>query len=108
MKIFRNRKSLITEISGLKKLAFIPTMGALHKGHISLINKAKKKTKKVLVSIYINPKQFNSKNDFRKYPRKLKKDINILKRINVNYLYIPTYQDIYSIKPKTKIYIDSF
>ena len=108
MKIFRNRKSLTTEISGLKKLAFIPTMGALHKGHISLINKAKKKTKKVLVSIYINPKQFNSKNDFRKYPRKLKKDINILKRINVNYLYIPTNQDIYSIKPKTKIHIDSF
>ena len=45
MKIFKNRKSLISEISSLKKIAFIPTMGALHKGHISLINKAKKKNK---------------------------------------------------------------
>ena len=43
MKIFKNKKSLINEISGLKKIAFVPTMGALHKGHISLINKAKKK-----------------------------------------------------------------
>ena len=65
MKIFRNKKSLISEISNLKKIAFVPTMGALHKGHVSLINKAKKKSKEVLVSIYINPKQFNSKKDFK-------------------------------------------
>ena len=51
MKIFRDRKSLVKEITGLKKIAFVPTMGALHKGHLSLIKKAKKKSKDVLVSI---------------------------------------------------------
>ena len=108
MKIFKNKKSLIREISGLKKIAFVPTMGALHKGHVSLINKAKKKSKKVLVSIYINSKQFNSKKDFRKYPRKLHKDIEILKNIKINYLYMPTYKDIFSFKPKNKIHLHNF
>jgi pantoate--beta-alanine ligase len=108
MKIFKNKKSLINEISGHKKIAFVPTMGALHKGHISLINKAKKKSNEILVSIYINPKQFNSRKDFNKYPRKLIKDIKILKKIKIKYLYIPTYKDIYSFNPKNKIYLNSF
>ena len=68
MKIFRNKNSLIKEISGLKDLAFIPTMGSLHKGHMSLINKAKKESKQVLVSIYVNSKQFSSKKDFKTVP----------------------------------------
>jgi len=108
MKIFKYKKNLIKEISTLKKIAFIPTMGALHKGHISLINKAKKKSNEVLVSIYVNPKQFNSKKNFSKYPRKLNKDIKILKKIKIDYLYIPNDKDIYSFKPKTKIYLDPF
>lgn len=108
MKIFRNKKTLINKISNLKNVAFIPTMGALHKGHLSLINKAKKKSKEILVSIYINPKQFNSRKDFKKYPRRLNKDIQILKRIKINYLYIPTDKDIYSFKPNTKIYLSQF
>ena len=108
MKIFRDKKSLINEISGINKIAFVPTMGALHKGHISLINKAKRKSNKVLVSIYVNPKQFSSKNDFKRYPRKLKIDIKSLKNIKINYLYIPDYKDIYLFKTKNKIYLDSF
>ena len=108
MKIFKNKKSLINEISGLKKIAFVPTMGALHKGHISLINKAKKKSNEVLVSIYVNPKQFNSKKDFKKYPRKLIKDIKILKKEKIDYLYIPTSKDIYSFSPKNKIFLNNF
>jgi pantoate--beta-alanine ligase len=108
MKIFRDKKSLINEIFDLKKIAFVPTMGALHKGHISLIRKAKNKKNKILVSIYVNPKQFNSKKDFKKYPRKLKKDIMILKKINVDYLYVPNDKDIYSFKTKNKIYLNNF
>jgi pantoate--beta-alanine ligase len=108
MKIFKDKKSLIDEISGLKKIAFVPTMGALHKGHVSLINKAKKKTNEVLVSIYVNPKQFDSKKDFTKYPRKLKKDIKTLKNIKIKYLYLPNNKDVYSFKPNTKIFLDNF
>ena len=80
MKIFRNKNNLIKEISGLKNLGFVPTMGTLHSGHISLIRKAKKESKRVLVSIFINSKQFSSRKDFKKYPRNLNADINILKK----------------------------
>ena len=108
MKIFRNKKSLIKKIMGLSNIAFVPTMGALHKGHISLINKAKEESNNVLVSIYVNPKQFYAEKDFKNYPRKLNKDIDILKKNKVDYLYIPSDRDIYSLKPKTKIYLDKF
>jgi|TARA_B110000881_G_C18562443_1_gene510617 pantoate--beta-alanine ligase len=108
MKIFQNKKKLIKEILGIDNIAFIPTMGALHKGHISLINKAKKKSNKVLVSIYINPKQFNTQNDFKKYPRKLNKDIKCLKNLKINYLYVPNNKDMYSFKTKKKIHLDNF
>ena len=102
MKIFKYKNNLIKEISGLKNLAFIPTMGALHKGHISLIDRAKKKSKQVLVSVYINPKQFNSKKEFKKYPKNFNKDINILKRKKIDYLYVPNHKDIHSFKVKKK------
>ena len=108
MKIFRNKDNLIREISGLKDLGFIPTMGGIHKGHLSLVNKAKRKSNKVLVSLYVNAKQFNSKKDFKKYPRNFNKDINILKKNNVNYLYIPTDKDVYSFRTDVKIYLDDF
>ena len=91
MKIFRNKNNLIEEISSLKSLGFVPTMGALHKGHLSLVDKAKKESKQVLVSIYINAKQFDSKNDFNKYPRNYNKDISLLKKKK---LIIYTYQQI--------------
>jgi len=108
MKIFKNKNNLIKEISKEKGLGFVPTMGALHKGHISLINKAKKESEKVLVSIYINPKQFNSRSDFKKYPRNLVKDISLLKKKKINYLYIPNNKDIYSFRTVTPIYLDKF
>ena len=80
-------------------------MGSLHKGHLSLIKIAKNKSKKILVSIYINPSQFNDKKDFLKYPRSLKKDISILKKLKVNYLFLPNDKEIYKqgIKKKIKI-----
>ena len=108
MKIFRNKNNLNKEISGLKNLGFVPTMGALHNGHISLIRKAQKESKQVLVSIYINAKQFNSRKDFKKYPRNFNKDINILKKNKVDYLYIPNDKDIYFFKVKKTIHLDKF
>ena len=65
MKIIRRKKDLDKFKKRLKTFSFVPTMGGLHEGHEFLIKKAQKKTKKVLVSIFINPKQFNSKNDFK-------------------------------------------
>ena len=108
MKIFRNKNNLIKEISGLENLGFVPTMGALHKGHISLIRKARKVSKKVLVSIYINAKQFNSRKDFKKYPKNFNKDIDILKKQKVDFLYIPNDKDIYSFEVKKTIHLDKF
>ena len=108
MKIFRNKNNLIEEISSLKSIGFVPTMGALHKGHLSLVDKAKKESKQVLVSIYINAKQFDSKNDFNKYPRNYNKDISLLKKKKIDYLYIPTDKDLYSFKTINPIYLNKF
>ena len=108
MKIFKDKKNLINEISKKENIAFVPTMGSIHKGHLSLIKKAKKKSKNVLVSIYVNPKQFNSNSDFKKYPRNTNKDVAILKKMKIKYLYLPTYSDIYSFKPISPVYLGNF
>jgi len=108
MKIFKDKNKLQKEIFNKKSISFVPTMGGLHKGHIYLIKKSKKIANMNLVSIYVNPKQFNNKNDFLNYPINLKKDLNILQKLNVNYVYLPTYKDIYSFKPIKEIYLDKF
>ena len=69
MKILRTKHDLKEAINKIKNLGFVPTMGSLHNGHISLIKKSKLKCNKTLVSIYVNPKQFNNNKDFSKYPR---------------------------------------
>ena len=108
MKIFKDKHTLQKEILKTKGISYVPTMGGLHKGHISLIKQSKKSKLKTLVSIYVNPKQFNKKEDFRSYPRNTKKDIKVLKKLKISYLYIPTYKDIYGFKPKKKVFLDKF
>ena len=108
MKIFKEKKQLISEISKVKNIAFVPTMGSIHTGHLSLIKKAKKISKNVLVSIYVNPKQFNSNSDFKKYPRNINKDIALLKKTKIQYLYLPTYKDIFTFKPKLSFILNPF
>ena len=108
MKIIKNVNELKLSIKGLKNLSFVPTMGSLHKGHKSLIKIAKKKSNNVLVSIFINSKQFNSKKDFKLYPRNLSKDLKILKKLKVNFVFIPSYDQIYTFKPKNKIFLHTF
>ena len=90
MKIITNTKQLISIINSKNlDLSFIPTMGGLHKGHLSLITKAKKKKLKTLVSIFVNPTQFNNINDFKSYPRNINKDIIMLKKVKPDFLFIP-------------------
>ena len=108
MKIFKNKHKLKKEILNIKNISFVPTMGGLHKGHASLIKKSKKFKGPCLVSIYVNPKQFNKKTDFKSYPRHIKNDLKILKDLKVNYVFIPEYYDIFSFKPKKKIFLDKF
>jgi len=106
MKIFKDKHRLKKEILYSKGISFIPTMGNLHKGHISLIRKSKKFNLKILVSIYVNPKQFNNKHDFKSYPRKTKKDMKLLRKLKIDYLYMPSFKDIFGFKTQNKIYLD--
>ena len=108
MKIFKEKNTLQKEILKTKGISFVPTMGGLHEGHISLIKQSKKTKLKTLVSIFVNPKQFNKESDFKSYPRNIKKDIKQLKKLKINYLYIPTFKDIYGFKPKKKVFLDKF
>ena len=108
MKIFKDKQTLQKEILKTKGISFVPTMGGIHKGHISLIKQSKKSKLKTLVSIFVNPKQFNKKNDYKSYPRNTNKDLKQLKKLKINYLYIPTYKDIYGFKPKKKVFLDKF
>ena len=98
MKLIKQISDLNKAINKEKELGFVPTMGGLHKGHESLIEISKKKCKKTLVSIFINPTQFDNKEDYRAYPRSLIKDLKILKRLKVDYVYVPTMNQIYKNK----------
>ena len=95
MKLIKLKTNLIKAIKYDKKLGFVPTMGSLHDGHKTLIKKSKKNCKKTLVSIFVNPTQFNNKKDYKTYPKNLKKDLNYLKKLNVDYVYLPTIKQIY-------------
>ena len=88
---------------GNSNIGFVPTMGSLHEGHISLIKKSLKLSNKTIVSIFVNPKQFNNKKDYKNYPRNIKKDLKILKKLKVDFVYLPKIKDIYKSKNKIKI-----
>ena len=103
MIIFKSINKLNKEVNFKANVGFVPTMGALHKGHISLIKSSKKKCKKTLVSIFVNPLQFNKKRDLKKYPKNLKKDLKILNKLRVDYLFLPKFSEIYKDKKNIKI-----
>ena len=103
MKILLNNNDLNEALNNVSNLGFVPTMGSLHKGHISLIKRSKKVCNQTIVSIYVNPKQFNNKKDFKNYPRNVKRDLSILKQLKVNFVYLPKYKHIYDFNRKLKI-----
>jgi len=80
-----------------KTIGIVPTMGSLHSGHDSLIKRCKKENNITIVSVYVNPKQFNNKNDFLNYPRTLDADVNRLKTLNCDILFSPSDKEISKI-----------
>ena len=108
MKIIYSKKKLTQILKGQKNLGFVPTLGAIHKGHISLIRKSTLLCNLTIVSIYINKPQFNQKKDYLSYPRTLQRDISMLKKNKVDILYLPTTKQIYSKGTNKNIKIHSF
>ena len=109
MKIFYNKLELIEHLNQLRKLGlsigFVPTMGALHKGHLSLLKKSYSNNKVSVVSIFINPTQFNSSSDLSTYPNNLKEDCSLLKNISEEILvFAPNSKEIYGNKMYVKSY----
>lgn len=88
------------------EIGFVPTMGYLHDGHLSLIKKARKENDKVIVSIFVNPKQFNSKNDYKNYPKDTKRDLEILKHANVDCVFLPSDLELYPKEYSTHIKVE--
>jgi pantoate--beta-alanine ligase len=111
LKIIKKSKTLVREIQKYKlkkkKIGFVPTLGALHKGHLELIRLAKKESDIVVVSIFLNPLQFNSKSDFKKYPTNLVTDKKKINKEKVNILYIPTINDVFPSKKIKRVKVSS-
>ena len=99
MKQFSAIKDIKTEIAGLKTLkntiGFVPTMGALHYGHVSLIERARRECNVVVASIFVNPTQFNDKNDLLKYPRSPEKDLAMLEATGTDLVFMPDVSEMY-------------
>ena len=108
MKIIYKKLDLIKILDNERNIGFVPTMGSIHNGHLSLIRKSIKECNKTIVSIFINRPQFNKKNDFINYPKKIKKDIFLLNKTKVDLVYIPSELDIYPNGYNAKIKVISF
>ena len=103
MKILLNKTSLAKSLRPFNDIGFVPTMGSIHKGHLSLIRRSNQVCDKTIVSIFINPKQFNNIKDFKTYPKNIKKDLKLLNKTKkVDFIYVPKVRDIFNNK-KTKI-----
>ena len=106
MKILLNSHTLHKKLKPFEDIGLVPTMGTIHEGHLSLIDKSIKLSKKTLVSIFINPKQFNNKKDFKLYPSNIKKDLVVLKKNKkIDFVYLPKFKDIYENNESSKIKI---
>jgi pantoate--beta-alanine ligase len=99
MKFIPNPVKLSAEAGKIKRMkrriGLVPTMGALHDGHFSLIRRARRENDIVVVSIFVNPAQFGPKEDLRRYPRNIKKDIDSCRKLGVDVVFLPETADMY-------------
>ena len=95
MEVFKDKLALSAYLSNKTKVGFVPTMGALHKGHVSLIKLSEQQCETTVCSIFVNPAQFNDKNDLLNYPRTTEKDLALLKEAGCNVVFIPEVDEIY-------------
>lgn len=99
MKLTRSKYELLADIQLLKykkkTIGFVPTMGALHEGHLALVNRAVNENDSCIVSIFVNPTQFNNATDFEKYPRNLERDVKLLKKTGCELIFAPESDQMY-------------
>jgi pantoate--beta-alanine ligase len=108
MKIVKSIPQLRKLVAAQRRtIGFVPTMGALHEGHLSLIRLARRKSKFVVVSIFVNPAQFGPKEDFTKYPRDLRRDATLCKSAGADLIFAPRVKDVYPDNYRTYVTVDS-
>lgn len=106
MELIQSSQELVTWLSNVREMGtigFVPTMGALHKGHLTLVERAVNENDNVVVSIFVNPNQFNDKADLERYPRNLEVDMKLLNTTGCNIVFAPSAEDIYP-EPDTRIF----
>lgn len=100
MQIITTKKAVQEQVQACKKLdktiGFVPTMGALHEGHASLVRKSVEENKVTFVSVFVNPTQFNNKEDLEKYPRNIQRDAELLASLGVDFVFAPSPEEMYS------------
>lgn len=100
MQILTTKKELQAAVQACKKeqktIGLVPTMGALHEGHASLVRRAVEENDICVVSVFVNPTQFNNKEDLAKYPRNIERDADLLSAIGAHYVFAPTPEEMYS------------
>ena len=102
MKVFSKQADLAAALAGAEgKIGFVPTMGALHEGHASLVRRCRAENDQVVVSVFVNPTQFNDPTDLKNYPRTLDADVALLEKVGADWVYAPTVEDIYP-EPDTR------
>lgn len=105
MQVLKSKIELVSLIDNYKKegktIGFVPTMGALHNGHLSLVKECKKNSDIAVVSIFVNPTQFNDPEDLKRYPRTLEKDTELLKTVDCDLIFAPSVEEIYP-EPDTR------
>lgn len=105
MQVLKSKIELVSLIDNFKKegktIGFVPTMGALHNGHLSLVKECKKNSDIAVVSIFVNPTQFNDPEDLKRYPRTLEKDTELLKTVDCDLIFAPSVEEIYP-EPDTR------